>query len=130
MKKILKSLLLGVLAALVMTAAATARESNILSGGTEVYGVAGGRVLYPILVEGDLPMAAAVLYIECDTEVFALERAANGDYIVQPGEMTEGGSWLASNYGAKGWRAAWFQTGNSTPDGVLCYLPLRIAADA
>ena len=130
MRKFLKSLLLGVLAALLMTAAATARESNIISGGTEVYGVPGGRVLYPILVEGDLPMAATMLYVECDTAVFSLEKEADGDYTVQSGSVTSGGSWLAADYATKGWRMTWFQTDNSTPDGVLCYLPLQIAEDA
>lgn len=129
MTKMFKALL-PMLLALVLTVGASASAGNVITGAAEIPAVPGGTVLYPIHVEGDLPMAAAVLYVECDTAVFSMEKDGSGDYIVQPGTMTGDGSWLAADYGKSGWRVAWFQNSNSTPDGVLCYLPLQISKDA
>ena len=83
MKKVLQILLPGVLMVL-LTVTAAAQESNTIRGAAEVAAVPGGTVLYPILIEGELPLAACVLYVECDTDVFALAQDADGELWYSP----------------------------------------------
>ncbi len=130
MKKTQRLAALLLVLALLAPGAAWAADENVFSGGTAVIAVPGGEVLFPIEASGGASFAACKLFVLCDTNVFSLEQNHSGAYQVQPGELTRQGTWGANSYGNGGWQISWYRERNVTAQGLLCSMPLKVAADA
>lgn len=94
-------------------------------------GVPGGKVNLEVKMDSNPGIAAYMVYVLCDTTVFAANYdSESGEYEVIKGDCTPGGTIICTKYGNRGYKIMWYSATETLKDGTMFVLPLNVSEEA
>ena len=85
----------------------------------------GNKIDLSVMIDNNPGIAAFVIYIDCDTSCFSLvQDELSGNYLIEPGDFSGGGTWIANTNGERGFRIIWYSNVNAYNSGVLFTIPI------
>lgn len=91
----------------------------------------GNQIELSVMIEKNPGIVAFVIYIDCDTKSFSLiQNEESGNYLIEPGAFSDGGTWIANTNGERGFRIIWYHNVNAYDSGTLFTLPITVLESA
>ena len=100
----------------------------------DITAVAGHDAVITVDIDVNPGIASCLVNMTCDVKTFEAQKNSDGDYIVELGSFSSGGSVMMNLYGTqdypRGYKLAWFREVESINTGSVFEIPVTVAADA